>query len=157
MKKLQEHGEYVAGCSRQTIMFAARGPWNDETLVRGSQEMGQNINQLNMSKPWGFISCLFGESLMTPSAYKLFLKHTVIRKSKGMRCLAVIIEDSDIANTIMSQLTLAYQYAGVDFAFLTDIGSAITWIEHHEIELDEQQVTDFFRDNRFVQLPLVDL
>jgi hypothetical protein len=149
MKKLQEHCVYVADRSQQTIKFAARGPWNDETLVRGSQEMGQNIKQLNMSKPWGFISRLFGESLMTPSAYKLFLKHTVIRKSKGMRCLAVIIEDSDIANTIMSQLTEAYKHAGVDFAFFTDIESAITWLKEHEITLDHQDMSHFFQQNLF--------
>ncbi|WP_232787603.1 hypothetical protein [Paraglaciecola sp. MB-3u-78] len=53
MSNLQEHGEYVVGRSQQTIMFSARGPWNDETLVNGSKEMGQNIRQLNLSEPWG--------------------------------------------------------------------------------------------------------
>jgi len=51
MRFLQEHGEYVAGCSQQTIMFAARGPWNDATWVNGSKEMGQNIRQFNLSEP----------------------------------------------------------------------------------------------------------
>jgi hypothetical protein len=119
MKKLPEHGEYMAGRSQQTIMFAATGPWNDETLVPGSKEMGQNIKQLNLSEPWGFISRLFGETLMPPKAYKLFVKHTRIRKSMGMQCLAVVIQDSDIANTIISQLTQAYQQAGVDYAFFS--------------------------------------
>lgn len=151
MKKLQEHGEYVAGRSQQAIMFAARGPWNDEILVRGSKEMGQNIKQLDLSMPWGFISCLFGESLMTPSAYELFLKHTLIRKSMGMRCLAVVIQDSDITNTIMNQLTRAYQEAGLDYAFLANLDTAITFLKEREIDLDEQKVTHFFQQNMFVQ------
>jgi hypothetical protein len=150
-KKLREHGEYVAGRSHQTIMFAARGPWNDETMVKGSKEMGQNIQQLNLSEPWGFVSCLFGESLMPPSAYKLFLKHTKIRKSMGMRCLAVVIQDSDIANTITNQLTQAYQQAGVDYAFLPNIDSAIVWLKEQKIELDQQQVTHFFQQNLFIR------
>jgi hypothetical protein len=66
-----------------------------------------------------------------------------------MRCLAVIIEDSDIANTIMSQLTQAYKHAGVDFAFFTDIESAITWLKEHEITLDHPDVSHFFQQNLF--------
>jgi len=151
VRNLQEHGEYVAGRSLQTIMFAARGPWNDETLVRGSKEMGQNIKQLNLSEPWGFISCLYGESLMPPSTFELFVKHTLIRKSMGMQCLAVVIQDSDITNTIMNQLTRAYQHAGLDFAFLLDVDSAITWVKEREVEMDQQQVTHFFQQHLFVR------
>jgi hypothetical protein len=151
MTNLQEHGEYVAGRSQQTIMFAARGPWNDETLVNGSKEMGQNIQQLNLSEPWGFISCLFGESLMPPSAYNIFVKQTLIRKSMGMRCLAVVIQDSDITNTIMNQLTKAYEHAGINFAFLNDLNSAISWLKEHGIAMEHQEVTHFFQQNLFIR------
>jgi hypothetical protein len=34
---------------------------------------------------------------------------------------------TDWYNTIMNQLTQAYEHAGVDYAFLTYIDSAITW------------------------------
>lgn len=142
---------YVAGRSQQTIMFAARGQWNDETMVNGSKQTGQNIRQLNLSEPWGFISCLFGESLMPPSAFKLFVKHTLIRKSMGVRCLALVIQDSDIANTIMNQLTQAYQHAGLDYAFLADLDSAITFLKAREIDLDPQEVTHFFQQHLFVR------
>jgi hypothetical protein len=152
MKKLQEHGKYVVGRSQQTIIFAARGPWNDETLLRGSKEVGQNIKHLNLLMPWGFISCLFGESLLTPSAYEIFLKHSIIRKSMGMRCLAVVIQDSDITNTIMNQLTQAYLHAGLDYAFLANLNTAIAFLKEHEINLDEQQVTHFFQQHMFVRL-----
>lgn len=150
MKNSMEHGDYIVGRSQQTIMFAARGPWNDETMKRGSKEMGENISQLDLSKPWGTLSCLYGESLMPPSTYQSFAKHTLIRKSKGLKALAVVILDSDIAHTIESQLKPAYQAAELEFAFLPDISSAIAWLSSTDVSLDKQQVEQFFELNSFI-------
>jgi hypothetical protein len=97
----------------------------------------------------GGISFLFGESMMSPSAYKLFEKHTLIRKSMGMWCLAMMIQDSDITNTIMKQLTQANEHEGVDSSFLTDIESVITGLKDYEIALNQQQVTHFFQQYMF--------
>ncbi|MBU3002059.1 hypothetical protein [Paraglaciecola arctica] len=150
MKHANEHGEYVVDRSRQTIMFSARGPWNDETMKRGAKEMGDYIAQLNLSKPWGTLSCLYGESLMPPSTYQSFLKHTLIRKSMGLKALAVVIRDSEIANTIKSQLVPAYEEADLKFAFLSDVNSACTWLSEVNVELDKQQVEQFFTKNAFI-------
>lgn len=150
MNNSMEHGDYIVGRSQQTIMFAARGPWNDETMKRGSKEMGENISQLDLSKPWGTLSCLYGESLMPPSTYQSFAKHTLIRKSKGLKALAVVILDSDIAHTIESQLKPAYQAAELEFAFLPDISSAIAWLSSTDVSLDKQQVEQFFELNSFI-------
>ena len=151
MNYSQEHGDYVVSRSQQTIIFSARGPWNDETMIRGAKEMGQNIGQLDLSKPWGCLSCLYGESLMPPSTFKAFAKHTKIRKSMGLTGLAVVIQDSDIANTIQSQLTKAYQAAEVDFAFLSDINSAITWLSNIDVSIDTQQANQFFQLHSFIR------
>lgn len=150
MQQSKEHGDYVVGRSLQTILFAARGPWNDETMIRGSKEMAENMAKLDLSKPWGTISCLYGESLMPPSTYKSFAKHTLIRKSKGLKALAVVILDSDIAFTIESQLTPAYQNADIEFAFLPDINSAIDWLSGIDVRLDKQQAEQFFQLNSFI-------
>lgn len=150
MKYSHEHGDYVVGRSQQTIMFSGRGPWNDETLMRGTKEMGASIEQLDFSKPWGCLSCLYGESLMPPSTFKAFAKQTIIRKSLGLKGLAVVILNSDIAHTIESQLTQAYQPAGVDFEFLKDVDSAIDWLCSRGIELDKVQAEHFFKSNAFV-------
>lgn len=149
MKYANEHGEYVVDRSRQTIMFSARGPWNDETMKRGAKEMGDSIAKLDLSKPWGTLSCLYGESLMPPSTYQSFVKHTLIRKSMGLKALAVVILDSEIANTIKSQLVPAYEEAGLQFAFLSDVNSACTWLSEVNVELDKQQVEQFFTKNAF--------
>ena len=151
LKHSKEHGDYVVSRSQQTIMFSARGPWNDETMVRGAKEMGKNISQLDLSKPWGTLSCLYGESLMPPSTYKSFAKHTLIRKSMGLKALAIVILDSDIAYTIESQLTPAYLAADVEFAFLPDIHSAITWLSGIGLSLDKQQVEQFFQLHSFIR------
>jgi hypothetical protein len=150
MKYSKEHGDYIVGRSKQTIMFSARGPWNDETMLRGAKEMSENMGQLDMSKPWACLSCLYGESLMPPSTFKSFAKHTLIRKSMGLKGLAVVILDSDISNTIKNQLTPAYNAADVNFAFLSDINSAINWISGIDVDIDRQQVEHFFHRHSFI-------
>lgn len=149
MSYSKEHGDYVVSRSLQTIIFSARGPWNEETLFRGSKEMGKNIQQLDLSEPWGCLSCLYGESLMPPAAFKAFAKHTLIRKSLGMKALAVVIQDSDITNTIKNQLSQVYQPAEIEYEFLSDIDSAMTWLTKKSVSLDNQQVSQFFQQHSF--------
>lgn len=151
MKYSKEHGDYIVGRSQQTMLFSARGPWNDETMARGAKEMGKMMRQLDLSKPWGFLSCLYGESLMPPSTFESFAKHTLIRKSMGLKGLAVVILDSDITNTIKNQLTPAYKAADVDFAFLNDINSATAWLSGIDVDLDEHQVKGFFQRHSFIK------
>ena len=69
----------------------------------------------------------------------------------GLKGLAVVIRDSDIANTITNQLTQAYQHAGVDFAFLTNVDSAIAWLKERGIDLDDRQVNFFVQQHLFVR------
>ena len=149
MKYAKEHGYYAVSRSIQTIMLSARGPWNDESLLLGGREMGKNIQQLDLSKPWGCLSCLYGESLMPPSAFKAFEKHTAIRKSLGLKAMAVVIQDSDIANTIKNQLSHAYQSAGVEYEFLANIETAITWLNDRDVNLSKPQVIQFFQQYSF--------
>lgn len=149
MKFSQEHGDYVVSHSLQTVLLSGRGPWNDESLKRGGKEMGKNIHQLDLTKPWGCLSCLYGESLMPPSAYKAFEEHTAIRKSLGLKALAVVIQDSDIANTIKTQLSQAYHSADIEYEFLPDIDAAMTWIMDRDLSLDKQQVIKFFKQHSF--------
>jgi hypothetical protein len=80
-----EHGDYVGSRSLQTVMFSARDPWNDETMIRGAKKMAENIAQRYLSKPWGCLSCFYGESSMPTSTFKSFVKHTLIRKSMGLK------------------------------------------------------------------------
>lgn len=150
MKYAEEHGEYEVSKSQQTILFAGMGPWNDETLRRGTVEIGGTIKQLDLNEPWGGLSCLFGESLMPPSAYKAFEKQTHHRKKLGMTGLAVVIQNSQIENTIRQQLTQAYESAGIDFAFLPDITHAMNWLLEKGIKLDKLEALQFFQQHAFV-------
>jgi hypothetical protein len=145
----KEHGYYAVGRSLQTIMMSGHGPWNDETLLRGSIEMGKNIQELDVSQPWGCLSCLVGESLMPPSTFKAFVQQTIIRKSKGLTGLAVVIQNSDISNTIKQQLTQAYESAGIDFAFLATIDLAMDWLREKDIKMEQASVKQFYKQNTF--------
>ncbi|WP_414828491.1 hypothetical protein [Alteromonas sp. H39] len=144
-----EHGRYEVASFKQVLTFSARGPWNDETLRRGSREMGEVINNLDLSKPWCQVSCLYGESLMQPSVYDYFVKQTAIRQKLGLSILAIVIVDSDISATIKRQLTTAYGSANIDHEFYNDIGSALAMLENAGFEVDFPNIKQFFAQNAF--------
>ena len=56
-----------------------------------------------------------------------------------------------IANTIISQLSQAYQYIDLEYAFLTDVDSAIVWLKVHHINLDDHEVTSCFQQDLFIR------
>lgn len=144
-----EHGRYEVASFNQVLAFAARGPWNDETLRRGSREMGDIINGLDLTKPWCQVSCLYGESLMQPSVYEYFVHQTKIRKKLGLSVLAIVILDSDIAATIKQQLTNAYGSANIDHEFFNDIDSALTMVENTGFKVEHAPIKHFFDIHTF--------
>lgn len=139
-----EHGLYEVAYFDQTITFSARGPWNDETLKRGSKEMGEIINRLDHSRPWCQISCLYGESLMQPSVFEYFVKQTKVRRKLGLSVLAIVIRDSDITSTIRQQLSNAYALTNVEYQFFSDIDSAVEMLEASGFIIDKPNVLRFF-------------
>ena len=147
-----EHGRYEAACFGQTLVFSARGPWNDETLRRGSKEVGEIINSFDHSQPWCQISCLYGESLMQPSVFEYFVKQTKIRRQLGLSVLAIVIKDSDIESTIRRQLSNAYALTNVEFEFFSSINSAIQMLEASGFILEQNNVRRFFILNDYSSL-----
>ncbi|WP_240615646.1 hypothetical protein [Alteromonas facilis] len=145
----QHHGEFVTRRSGQLLLFAGRGPWNDLTMKTGSRDMAGYIEQFDHSKPWAQISCIYGESLMPPSTFDSFTKHTVIRRQIGLEELAIAIIDSDIRHTIKAQLQEAYAKADVEFRFYSAIEDAIQSLDQTKYGFDLDYVNRFFQDNRF--------
>lgn len=139
----------MAGRSGQVILFAARGPWNDETMKRGSINMSEHIAALNHPQPWAQISCLYGESIMPPSTFDAFVKHTNIRKQIGLSKLAIVILDSKIALTIQTQLRDAYTRNDVEYEFYETIADAINSIDPLTFPYQLQEVEQFFKENAF--------
>lgn len=154
---MKEHGDYVVGRSEQLVLFSGRGPWNDETMRRGSRETGRVISQIDKTRPWGQISYLSGESIMPPSTFSAFIKQIVIRKESGMTALAVVIKDSNITNTIKSQLTQAYESVDIEHKFLNGIDEALDWLEQLSIQVDRKAVHAFFNQYSFAQLNDMDI
>lgn len=145
----REHGEYVTGRSGQVILFAARGPWNDETMKRGSIEMSEHIAALSHPQSWAQISCLYGESIMPPSTFETFVKHTNIRKQIGLSKLAIVILKSKISLTIQTQLREAYSRNGIDYEFYESINDAIVSIDPVTYPYQLEEVEQFFLANAF--------
>lgn len=144
-----EHGEFEVDRSEQVILLSTRGPWNDETLKRGALLMNRHIKQVDFSQPWAQLSCLYGESLMTPSVFQNFVKHTGIRKDLGLNALAVVIKDSDIKSTILSQLSQAYNLVDVHHGFFDEIEQACEWFSEQSIRLDASYTQAFFDKHCF--------
>ena len=96
---LNPHGEFESALNQQLLQFSGRGPWNDVTMKNGTVKMGRHIASITDGKPWAQLSCLYGESLMPPSTFDIFVKQTHKRKEKGLSFLAVVVLDTDIERT----------------------------------------------------------
>ncbi|MFA3790134.1 hypothetical protein AB6T38_03365 [Aliiglaciecola sp. SL4] len=145
--KLWEHGNYVVGKCRQVILYSGRGPWNDEALEKGIKNTGDATELVDKSRPWGQITCLYGESLFPPSTYEIFLEQNRIRKNNGITCIAVVILNSDISNTIKQQRSIGYEATGIDYAFFDSVDNSIPWLESKKIELDVTEIKTFFENS----------
>ena len=93
---LNPHGEFESALNQQLLQFSGRGPWNDVTMRNGTVKMGRHIASITDGKPWAQLSCLYGESLMPPSTFDIFVKQTHKRKEKGLSFLAIVVLDTDI-------------------------------------------------------------
>ncbi|MFT2089736.1 hypothetical protein [Paraglaciecola sp. 2405UD69-4] len=145
-----EHGQYVSNRSKQLMLFSGRGPWNDEALYYGTQSTERDIQAIKQSKPWGQIGFLYGESLMPPTAFKLFSDIICYRQTIGLKAIAIMIQDSDITFTIKTQLKVAYNKAGIESDFFDDFDTAINWLKSFDIEFDYQEVHNFYTNHQFI-------
>ncbi|MDP5029603.1 hypothetical protein [Paraglaciecola sp.] len=145
-----EHGDYVVGINQQVLLFVGRGPWNDEALIDGAKKLGKEIQHLDLTLPWAQLSCLVGECLMPPSTFDGFVYHSKIRKEKGLACLAIVILESDISNTIKQQLGAAYRQAEIEHQFFNSIESAIEWLAQQHFQLDRPALTTFLNQCHFL-------
>ncbi|MDM7859377.1 hypothetical protein QTP81_02000 [Alteromonas sp. ASW11-36] len=114
--------------------------------------MSQFIAELDYTQPWAQISCVFGESLMPPSTFDAFVKHTNIRKQIGLSELAIVIKDTDIHLTIEAQLSQAYTQCEVTHRFYATIEDAIDAIHPH-YKCDVEELHQFFQNNNFASQP----
>jgi hypothetical protein len=144
-----QHGEFETCVTRQLLLFSGRGPWNDETMKNGVVRMAANISQIDESTPWAQLSCLYGESIMPPSTFDIFVKQTRIRKRRGLSFLAVVILDTDIMLTIKQQISMCYELAEVPFAFFDNVKDALCAIEEREIRFDKEEAIGFFEQFNF--------
>ncbi|MDB2330294.1 hypothetical protein N9V74_01130 [Alteromonas sp.] len=143
------HGEFETETMGQLLLFSARGPWNDETMRNGVVKMSRLISNLGTQSSWAQLSCLYGESLMPPSTFEIFIKQTIIRKQRGLSFLAIVITDTDIGLTIRSQLSYCYDAAGVEHAFVDTVEEAIECLSLKGYDFDSTDVAQFFKTHDF--------
>jgi len=135
-----EHGDFEVGKHQQILLLSARGPWNDEALKNGSKKLANLIRTLDLTSPWGQISCLYGESLMPPTAYQYFVEQSKYRKKLGLKALAVIIKETDIANTIKRQLNEAFEIVGLKYEFFDSVEASAKWLFSQGLDADLTEI-----------------
>jgi hypothetical protein len=146
---LLEHGEYYSARSHQVMLYAGRGPWNNEAVAQGARLMVKAMEGLDFNQPWAQLSCLFGEAMLPPAAYQNFLKHTLIRKQKGLSYLSLVIQDSDIEMTIKHQLSQAYNQADIEHEFFPTIEAGLNAIRSRGFMLNDNDLALFFANSIF--------
>ncbi|MCC2617490.1 hypothetical protein LJ739_14650 [Aestuariibacter halophilus] len=142
-----EHGEYLVDRFGQFVTFVARGPWNDPSLRRGSKRLGSVLKDVDQTQPWVQLSCLYGESLMPPDAFEVFVRETARRKSFGLTALAIVLKDTEYPKTIVRQLSAGYEQADIEHQFFDEIEPALDWLASFPVVFDKNQVMQFFNDN----------
>ena len=141
------HGEFECSITGQVLLLSARGPWNDETMRNGVIKMSADISRLSDNTSWAQLSCLYGESLMPPSTFNIFVKQTRIRKARGLTFLAVVILDTDIMLTTQRQISQCYELAGVPYCFYSSVKEALDAISLRAFKVERKEAERFF--NRF--------
>lgn len=146
-----EHGDYLIRRSKQVILYGGRGPWNDEALLAGSKIMASTIAELNQTQPWAQLSSLFGECLMPPSTFDAFVFHSKVRQQKGLMLLAIVIQQSEVKNTIKQQLGRAYSQVGIEHQFFDSIAQAVDYLAERAFLLEPADLRSFEQDCLFMQ------
>lgn len=144
-----EHGDSIVSASKQVLLYAGRGPWNDEALLRSHQTTLDEISQFPNQDNWAQLSCLFGECLMPPSAFDIFVDYCRLRKRKGLKCTAIAIQDSEIVSTIKQQLLQAYQITNIEYEFFESVAQAQEWLGAKGFFIDTTQLNKFLKGCSF--------
>ncbi len=145
------HGEFECSVSGQLLLFSARGPWNDETMRNGVVKMSSDISQFEKGTKWAQVSCLYGESLMPPSTFDIFVKQTRVRKNRGLSFLAVVILDTDIMLTTKHQISKCYDAAEVPYGFYETVEDALEAMTNNGYDFDSDEAERFFSRFNFTQ------
>ena len=144
-----EHGESQLFYNEQVLLYAGRGPWNEEAMLPSLQKTIEHLNQFPQQRPWAQLSCLFGESLMSPSVFNVFVDYCHLRKKNGLVFTAISIQDSEIKNTIKQQLTSAYRLTNIDFEFFDSISDAQKCLQEKGFYIDNDELHSFLKACKF--------
>jgi hypothetical protein len=150
-RTLKEHGQFILGRTKQVVLFAGQGPWNNDALLRGTRELSQIIKEVDKSQPWAQMSFIYGEGIMPPETYQYFAKQTKVRQKLGLSALAVVIQDSSVSALIRRQQGEAYEQAHLDYAFFDNTEQAIAWLAQRHFAIADSVLQTFFANCSFIK------
>ena len=113
--------------------------------------MSSDISKFEKGTKWAQVSCLYGESLMPPSTFDIFVKQTRVRKTRGLSFLAVVILDTDIMLTTKHQISQCYDAAEVPYGFYETVEEALEAMTNNGYDFDSDEAERFFARFNFTR------
>ena len=114
-------------------------------------KLSSDISKFEQGTEWAQVSCLYGESLMPPSTFDIFVKHTRVRKTRGLSFLAVVILDTDIMLTTKHQISQCYDTAEVLYGFYDTVENALQAMTNMGYDFDSEEAERFFSRFNFTR------
>jgi hypothetical protein len=143
MQTAKIHGDYQLILIEQVMCVHAHGPWNEECVQHFQIEYSHHsLPRLN--KQWADLVVLSGESLLIPSAERFLIQAAANMKSKGLRCVAILFNDSTVKMSTKEQFTKVYANSGLDVGFFTHLSDATEWLINQDIQCEQEQIKAWF-------------
>jgi len=93
---------------------------------------------------WADLVVLSGESLLIPSAERFLIEAAANMKSKGLRCVAIMFNDSIVKMSTQEQFTRVYANSGLDVGFFEHLADATDWLTKQNMHCELAKISTWF-------------
>jgi hypothetical protein len=143
MSSTKIHGEYRMMLIGQIMCVHAIGPWNEECVQQFQIDYKQH-SLACLYAQWADLVVLSGESLLIPSAERFLIQAAANMKSKGLRCVAIMFNDSIVKMSTQEQFTRVYANSGLDVGFFEHLADATDWLTNQNMHCELGKITNWF-------------
>jgi len=119
------HGEYSIQRKGPLLLTNCKGPFNTELVENHNSDITTIID--SMPSVWGQVIVIHQDSLWTPDAERRMCQTVSVRKSRGLRVSAVVLENPNSKVILKNQISRVYDFAEVEHGFFEDTFSAELW------------------------------
>jgi hypothetical protein len=123
----EQHGTFKLNVEKNILYVDAKGPFNDQFILKYSIAIEDHIRSLEHSD-WSQIVVLHELSLYTPQAEQALIKSAIDRRKRGLVDIAFVLKDTKSTFLIQIQLSRCYSEGGVNHQFFDTQAQAKEWL-----------------------------